>query len=84
MGLISSRTLKGEKEDRMAEKKLADKDITIKDGAGRRVLVVAKGQPIPDNLDEVKKQYGEVQRLASDEEIAEARGETPKRSGKKK
>lgn len=55
--------------------KVAKKDITITDGNGRNVVVVAKGQPIPENLDELKKKYGEVSRQATDEEIAAARGE---------
>lgn len=58
----------------MASGDVAKKDITITDGNGRNVVVVAKGRPIPENLDEVKKKYGEVTRTATEEEIAAARG----------
>lgn len=59
----------------MASNEVAKKDITITDGNGRTVVVVAKGQPIPDDLDALKKQWGEVSRTATDDEIAAARGE---------
>ena len=63
---------------------VAKKDITIVDGAGRTVVVVAAGQPIPDDLDAKKKLYGQVTRTASEEEIAEARGEAPPKKSAKK
>lgn len=84
MALINSRSLRGEREAPVAEKKLADKDITVKDAVGRTVVVVAKGQPIPDDLDARKKLFGEVSRNATDDEIAAARGETTTTSSRKR
>lgn len=48
MALISSQTLK--KEDQMSQR-IAERDIVQKNAAGQNVVVVAKGQPIPDGLE---------------------------------
>ena len=58
----------------MADEKIAKEDITVENANKQTVVVVAAGQPIPENLDELKEQAGAVQRQASDEEIDEARG----------
>lgn len=58
----------------MAERKVADKDITVTNANGQTVMVVAAGQPIPDNLDELKEQAGAVSAGATDEQVEEARG----------
>lgn len=81
MALITSRSLKGESEAPVAEKKIAKKDITIQNDLGQTVVVVPAGQPVPDDLDAAKKRAGAIQRTATEEQIAEARGET-KRRGK--
>lgn len=46
----------------MAEAKRANKDITIKNRLGQTVVIVPAGQPIPDNLDELKEKAGAVDR----------------------
>jgi hypothetical protein len=55
--------------------KVADKDITIENAMGQTVVVVPEGQPVPDDLDEVKDRMhpGPISQ-ASDEQIDEARG----------
>ena len=58
----------------MADAKVADKDITVENANGQTVVVVHEGQPVPDNLDELKAQAGAVSGNATDEEIEEARG----------
>lgn len=83
MALITSKTLKPDKEEPVADQKTADKDIIVENEAGQSVLVVAAGQPIPDDLDERKRLAGvAVSRNASDEEVDEARGIETKRSNK--
>jgi hypothetical protein len=78
MTLISSQSLKGEKkEEPVAEKKLAQQDITGVDHAGRNVVVVAKGKPMPDDLAAEKRRFGIV------EAHAQAAAERPRRGARK-
>lgn len=57
----------------MAEK-TAKSDITVENANGQTVVVVHAGQPVPDNLDELKEQASQGQVQATPEEIEAARG----------
>jgi len=53
MALISKHTLTARKDAPMADK-TASEDIIIENGYGQQVVVVPAGQPVPDNIDELK------------------------------
>jgi hypothetical protein len=77
VALISSKTINPQREERtMSEQdqKTASEDIVVENANGQQVVVVHEGQPIPDNLDELKAQAGAVSGSATDEEVEEARG----------
>jgi hypothetical protein len=73
MTLVTSQIDKEEARP-MAEAKTAKDDITVENVNGQTVVVVHAGQPVPDNLDELKAKAAEGQVQASDDEIAAARG----------
>lgn len=50
MALVSSQSLKKEATPEMSDK-VAKEDIVRENEAGQQVVVVPKGQPIPDDLD---------------------------------
>ena len=56
MALVNSTSLKGQEDTNMADQKTASEDITVENNAGQTVVVVPAGQPVPDNVDDLKKQ----------------------------
>jgi hypothetical protein len=75
VGLVSSRTINPEVKETKVADKTADKDITVENAQGQTVVVLAAGQPIPDNLDELKEVYSQGRiSTASEDEIDAARG----------
>jgi hypothetical protein len=52
MTLITSFTAKGEEIVAKKAERIAEEDIVVRNEAGQYVVVVPKGQPIPDDFDE--------------------------------
>ena len=67
----------------MAEaKNLAAKDIVRRNHLGQNVMLVAKGQPIPDGLEVTDEERGAKKKTQSYENKAESGRPTPKSARK--
>jgi hypothetical protein len=82
MTLINSRALKRDARPPVS-KNVAAKDIVRRNHLGQNVLVVPKGQPIPDDLKDVTDEERGVKKKAERYENKAASGRpTPKSSSK--
>lgn len=67
----------------MAAKNLAAKDIVRRNHLGQNVLVVPKGQPIPDDLEDVTEaERGTKKKTEKLENKADTRGSSAKSTSK--
>lgn len=82
MTLISSQTLKGES---MAAKTpdIAARDIVRRNHLGQNVVVVPKGQPIPEDVDATDEERGSKKKTERFENKADSGRPTPKASRSK-
>jgi len=77
MALLNTRALKREMNPVKSEN-LAAKDIVRRNHLGQNVLVVPKGQPIPEGLEVTDEERGVKKRTERLENKAEAGRPTPK------
>lgn len=82
MTLINSRSMKVDMSPK--GQNLAARDIVRRNHLGQNVLVVPKGQPIPDGLDVTDEERGVKKQTERYENKAAAGRPTPKSSGKTK
>jgi hypothetical protein len=85
MTLITSFTAKGEEIVAKKAERIAEEDIVVRNEAGQYVVVVPKGQPIPDDFDEEAYAARTVSiRQADAEDEPDEEPKTAKRAATKK
>jgi hypothetical protein len=83
MTLITSYTAKGAEVVAKKTEKIAEEDIVVRNELGQMVVVVPKGQPIPEDFDEETYASRSVPIRQADEAEGEADDKPAKRSAKK-
>jgi hypothetical protein len=83
MTLINSRALKQDRRPPMAALNIAAKDVIRRNDLGQMVLVVPKGQPIPEGLKVSDEEKGVKKARETHENKADTGRPTPKSSSKR-